>query len=189
MSARKAQAPRSARVEPAASRASARMRGMSVAWIFCPSVSADPAEAHHGRDRRGDLREDEGLKAGFEREAIAGGGGRDRDRIGDALLFGERAQAARSPRRPAPPRRRPSPRGCLRAAVRRSRRARWRGRWSWRARVRLPIPRRENLRRTEWRRRAARRTSRGRPASRRSERVLLDIAVLHRPFEPLRIGK
>ncbi len=69
MSARKAQEPRSASVELAGERADARdQRRLDLLAVGL----ANRPEARHGRDRRRDLREDEGLKARPERQTVAG---------------------------------------------------------------------------------------------------------------------
>ena len=72
------------------------MRGSSVAWIFCPSVWPIGPSRTTAETAVGDLRQDEGLKARFERQAVAGRGGGDGGRIGDALSASASAPQGRA---------------------------------------------------------------------------------------------
>ena len=118
MSERKAQPPRSARVDRDASRASARTRGRSAARIFCPAVWPIGPSRTDGGDGVGEQRQHEGLQARFERQIVARRGGGDRDRIGDARPLPPAPAAVRSPTRRGRRRRRRNPARSSRAAAR-----------------------------------------------------------------------
>ena len=99
MSERKAHPPMSARLEFAASRASARILRQERGEDLLAVGLADFAEPHRGGDGVGDKRQHEGLEARFDRQAVARRGGGDGGRIGDALLACELAQGLAVPGR------------------------------------------------------------------------------------------
>ena len=187
MSERKAAEPRSARVDRAASRASARTRGRSAARIFWPPVwPIGPSRTT--AETRWRQREHEGLQARFERQVVAGRGGGDGDRIGDALLArrlrkGSQSHAARAAATKAVP-----------CAVVSSRRSAEAASATASAFVSISAGQSPDLRRAKGRgeqdRIGARRAEAQEIDQPAAERARIEnVAGLHRPFEPMRIGE
>ena len=92
MSARNAQEPRSVRPEPRRLTGKRAYAGDERRLDLLAVGLANRAEAHDGRDGGGDLGQNEGLKARFERQPMPRRSGGDRRGIGDVLLQGKLTQ-------------------------------------------------------------------------------------------------